>query len=156
MITTLLFDFSRVLLFPKDKSYRGELNPLHAELSKNPNYKFLDYFELNAELLRFLKGIKDRSELYIFTSGTIQDAPEIQPTLRDIFVRVYSAERIGLSKKDPDSYSFIANDLGINAGEILFIDDTAANIKAARAAGLETLLFVSTQETIDEIKERLY
>ena len=156
MITTLLFDFSRVLLFPKDKSYRGELNPLHAELSKNPNYKFLDYFELNAELLRFLKGIKDRSELYIFTSGTIQDAPEIQPTLRDIFVRVYSAERIGFSKKDPDSYSFIANDLGINAGEILFIDDTAANIEAARAAGLETLLFVSTQETVDGIKEIMH
>lgn len=152
MITTLLFDFSRVLLFPKDKSYRGDLNPLHDELSKQPDYNFLDYFELNAQLISFLKGIKDSCRLYIFTSGTIQDAPEIQPTLRDIFVKIYSAEGIGYSKKDPSSYRFIANELGIDPSEILFIDDTATNIEAA---GLETLLFVSTQETIDSIKERV-
>ena len=100
MVNTLLFDFSRVILFPKDKAYIGDLNPLHAELRKNPGYRFLDYFELNIDLMRFLREIKSKYELYIFTSGSIQDAPEIQPEIREVFAKVYSAERIGYSKRE--------------------------------------------------------
>lgn len=155
MINTLLFDFSRVLLFPKDKDHIGDLNPLHAELRKNPGYRFLDYFELNTDLMRFLKGIKSKYQLYIFTSGSIQDAPEIQPELRGVFAKIYSAEKIRHSKRDPASYEFIANDLHKRPDEILFIDDTAANIEAANAAGLETLIFTSTQDAISKIRQIL-
>ena len=155
MVNTLLFDFSRVILFPKDKAYIGDLNPLHAELRKNTGYRFLDYFELNTDLMRFLREIKSKYELYIFTSGSIQDAPEIQPELRGIFAKVYSAERIGYSKRDPASYKFIAGDLHKKPDEILFVDDAATNIQAAKTAGLETLLFTSTQDAIAKIKQVL-
>ena len=155
MVNTLLFDFSRVILFPKDKAYIGDLNPLHAELRKNPGYRFLDYFELNTDLMRFLREIKSKYELYIFTSGSIQDAPEIQPEIREVFAKVYSAERIGYSKRDPASYKFIADDLHKRPDEILFVDDTAANIQVAKTAGLETLLFTSTQDAIAKIKQIL-
>lgn len=155
MINTLLFDFSRVLIFPKDKAYKGDLNPLHAALSKNPGYNFLDHFELNTDLMDFLRGIKNKYGLYIFTSGSIQDAPEIQPEIREVFVKVYSAERIGYSKRDQASYQFIANDLHKRPDEILFVDDTTANIEPANAAGLETLLFTSTQDATSKIRQIL-
>lgn len=41
------------------------------------------------------------------------------------------------SKKEPDSYRSIARDWGLPASEILFISDLAAELLAARSAGLQ-------------------
>lgn len=87
----LLFDFSRVLLFPKDPTYTGSLNGLYKEHKNDPDFNFFHYFELNEELLTYLDGIKDKANLYIFTSESIQDAPEIAPRVAEVFKQVYSA-----------------------------------------------------------------
>jgi len=84
MIKAIVSDFSRVLLFPKDKSYQGSLNALHKELSEKPSYNALDFFELNVGLLDFYKSLKDRIPVYIFTSDVIQDYCIIIPTLHSI------------------------------------------------------------------------
>lgn len=81
MIKAIVSDFSRVLLFPKDKTYQDSLNILHKELSQKPNYNVLDYFELNIKLLDFYKSLKDKTPVYIFSSDAIQDASEFQPYL---------------------------------------------------------------------------
>ena len=78
MITAIIFDFSRVLLFPKDKNYKGKLNALHRELSKKPDYDVLENFEFNDELLSYLDKIKNKIDLYVFTTGIIQDSPKIK------------------------------------------------------------------------------
>ena len=72
MIKTLLFDFSRVLLHPTDKTYKGSLNNLHRELKDNESYYLFNYFELNQELLDYLKTVKNKFELCIFTTDIIQ------------------------------------------------------------------------------------
>ena len=77
MIRAIVFDFSRVLLFPKDSGYTGSLNERHRELSKRGDYKLLEHFSLNEELLSYLDKIKGRYDLYVFTSETIQDSPEL-------------------------------------------------------------------------------
>ena len=41
------------------------------------------------------------------------------------------------SKKEPDSYRAIADDWGLPEGDILFISDLAAELSAARSAGLQ-------------------
>ncbi len=101
MITTLLFDFSRVLLFPKNSEYQGMLNPLHAGNFTKSDYHFFDYFELNEELLGYLEKIKDKFGLNIFTTGNIQNAPEVRERINPIFKRVFAAGEMGVSKKDP-------------------------------------------------------
>jgi HAD superfamily hydrolase (TIGR01549 family) len=155
MITTLLFDFSRVLLFAKSTSYNGELNALHQELSLNPNYNFLNNFELNGELLSYLDSIKNKISLYIFTSGTIQNAPEIKDKIEKVFKKVFSAGDLGISKSDPDAYKLVAESLGINAEEILFIDDMEKNINAARKANLQTYLYQNNKDLVEEIESIL-
>jgi hypothetical protein len=64
MIKVLLFDFSRTLLFPTDNNYKGELNPLHAQLSQTPDYDFNKHFFLNTELLKYLKISLERIAIY--------------------------------------------------------------------------------------------
>lgn len=153
MISTLLFDFSRVLLNVKDKSYTGLLNTLYKEMSVNPNYKFFDHFELNEELLGFLTSIKNKYPLYIFTTGSVQNVAEVRKRIDPVFKKIYSSEELGLDKKDPQSYLYIAKELGKLPEEILFIDDQVENIKAAGTAGLTTIQFKSNEQFVSELSK---
>jgi FMN phosphatase YigB (HAD superfamily) len=148
----LLFDFSRVLLFPKDLSYSGSLNSLYREHKDEPGFTFFDYFRLNIELLEFLDTLRDSCSFYMFTSESIQNAPEIFPEIDKRFKKIYSALDIGFTKKDSEAYSYIAQDLGVVAAELLFVDDTQENIEAAQKAGLGTFLYKNNQEFIDYIR----
>lgn len=152
MIKTLLFDFSRVLLHPTDKTFSGSLNKLHRELKDNESYYLFNYFELNEELLEFLKTLKGEYELCIFTTDIIQNDPLIREKIDPIFSRIFSANELGITKKDPESYKFIAKDLGVKPGQIFFTDDTPGNIEVAKEAGLQVHLYQNNRELIGLLK----
>lgn len=147
----LLFDFSRVLLFPKDNTYTGSLNTLYKEHVNDLDFNFFDYFKLNTELLDHLKQHKDGLNLFIFTSESIQNAPELQPYLKPVFKQIFSALDMPYSKKESEAYIKIANVLNVSPSEVTFIDDSEENIEAAKEAGLKTIKFVSNDELIKQL-----
>jgi HAD superfamily hydrolase (TIGR01509 family) len=155
MVKALITDFSRVLLFPKDKNYKGSLNALHKELSNQQGYNILDYFEVNTELLDYYKSIRDKVALYIFTSETIQDSPELQPFIQHVFSAVYSALKMGVSKKDEDTYRKLSSLIGFPADEIVYIDDSGVNVNAAKKVSLQTILYKDNKSLKEEIQRRL-
>lgn len=152
MIKVLLLDFSRVLLHPTDKTYTGSLNNLHRELKDKESYYLFNYFELNEELLKYLKTLKGKYELCIFTTDIIQNDPLIREKIDPLFSKIYSANELGISKKDPESYRYIAKDLGKKPDEIFFTDDTPGNIESAKDAGLHTYLYTSNDKLISTLK----
>lgn len=155
MISTLLFDFSRVLLFPKDKTYSGKLNDLYREIRKKPDYKFFDFFILNQELINFIKALKNKYLLAIFTTDIIQDDPAVKKYIDPIISRVFRAKQLGYSKKDPHAYRIILGILKADPADILFVDDTKGNLEAAEKAGFITLHFVSNQSLFKDLKKIL-
>ncbi|MFI9617109.1 HAD-IA family hydrolase [Streptomyces sp. NPDC052023] len=52
---------------------------------------------------------------------------------------VVNTARIGVAKPDPRVYRIAAERVGAPADRCLFIDDTAANVTAARQAGMAAL-----------------
>lgn len=158
MVTTVLSDFSRVLLFPKDPNYPGTLNGLYTELkSKYGSFNFYDYYVFNDELLDFYTKLKEKYSVNIFTTGLIQkNSPEVAARMTPIFENTFAAQDYGLSKQDPQSYVFIADKLGKNPEEILFIDDQKGNIEAAQKAGMQAILYISNENlfSYDLFKER--
>ncbi len=156
MINTIIFDFSRVLLFAKDKNHKEDLNPLHKKLlGENPNYAFLDYFELNEELLAYLETIKNKFDFYIFTSGSIQNAKEIKDKLNQVFKEIISAEEMGVSKNDPQAYTQLAQQLGKKPSEVIFVDDSQVNIQAASQAGLHVFSYMNNESVVKKINQLL-
>lgn len=155
MTNTLLFDLARVFLFTKDKSYKGELNSLHRTLSGKPDYKFSDYFYFNEELFGITEKLKLKTELYMFTSGTIQEVPDVQYKINGFFKEVFSAEKLGLSKKDPNAYLEIVAKIGKPQEDIVFIDDARENILAAQEANLKTILYGGNFQLIQELKNHI-
>lgn len=147
MITTILSDFSRVILNPKDSSFTGKLNQLNLELTeKYGDYVFEDYFVFNDELLDLYTELKTRYSVNIFTTGTIQNHPEVRKRIDPIFDHIYTAKDFNLNKRSQEAYIFIAHKLKKTPQKILFIDDTQANLDAASAAGMQTVQYISPQD----------
>lgn len=156
MITTLLFDFSNVLLFAKDPTYTGTMNGLHKELSaQNPNYDFFEYFTLNNDILDYLKTWKQHVSLNIFTTDVVQKKTEVKKILDEIFEQTLAANDYGLSKKDPRAYLFIAGQLKKFPKEIVFIDDTLANLQAAEQAGYNTYQYTNNKDLIEFLESHV-
>ena len=96
-----------------------------------------------------VRGLRDRYPLYLLSNNNpismpfclkaLKDAgldPEI--TFKDQFI---SCEMKCL-KPSTRFYQEAVRRIGLPAGEILFIDDNAANVEGARAVGLQARLFV--------------
>ena len=120
MITMILSDFSRVILNPRDKNYKGTLNGLYKELQqKKQSFNFYDYFEFNDELLQFYESLKNKIPVNVFTTGTIQNAKEIKQRIDKIFENIFTAADYNLDKIKVDAYKFIANKLNTDPYQIL-------------------------------------
>lgn len=99
MIKVLLFDLSNTILFSKEENYVGSLNKRHLELlAQNPNYDFDQYFKLDNDLLDFLKTLKNKYQIALYTSESIQDTPAIKSELEEVFHPIFSALGIGHKK----------------------------------------------------------
>lgn len=156
MITTILSDFSRVILYPKDSNYTGKLNGLYNQLKETKkDFEFDDYFEFNEELLDLYTSLKSKYEIDIFTTGKIQEAEEVKHRIATIFDHVFSASDYCLDKTDPEAYRFIANKINKKTGEIVYIDDEVQNIFAAKKAGLHTILYIEFLKLNKEVTEIL-
>ena len=147
MKPVLLFDLAFTMLYPIKQDYSGELNALHKTLSEKGAYDFFSQFYLDEDMLAKIREVKPRYETFIFTSGTIQNAPELKPKLDLIFPKIFSASEMGFSKQDPKAYKQIVLELAVNGEEITFIDDSLANITAARTAGLNIYHHKSSEDT---------
>lgn len=70
----------------------------------------------------------------------------LQDTLRrqgihDLFHDVVCSADVGLAKPDPRVFALAAERLGVEAASCLFVDDTEANVAAARDAGMAAVHF---------------
>lgn len=64
---------------------------------------------------------------------------------------VYSHE-VGLAKPDRAAYELTTRRLGVEPGEVLFLDDAEVNVEAARAFGWHAVLHVDTATSIIEME----
>ncbi|MCR4329669.1 MAG: HAD-IA family hydrolase [Candidatus Roizmanbacteria bacterium] len=154
MITALLSDFSKVLLFVKDKTYGGKLNALNRQLiQEKGDYPFFNYFELNTELLDFYALLKKKYSisLNIFTTGTVQERPELQPYLYPLFENVFSANNLEIGKENSQSYVVLAKRVNAKPQTTIYIDDKQSNLDAAQRAGMNTVLYVDAETARKQI-----
>ncbi len=70
-------------------------------------------------------------------------------------VQMFSAEE-GLVKPDPKIYRRCLDRLGVSASEAVFIDDTLANVEAARGLGMLAIHFNDKQKNIEEIRRLIH
>src|SRR4051812_37980774 len=87
-----------------------------------------------------LKSMQGRLPLYAFsnTNGAhvAHFTPRFQAVLKH-FERVFVSSAIGRRKPEAAAFEYVVGEIGVPAGEILFFDDLAENIEAAKRVGLQ-------------------
>jgi 2-haloacid dehalogenase len=99
-----------------------------------------------SELITELAGAG--RELYAisnFAAEMFPGAVEAYPVLR-CFRDVVISSSVGLCKPDPRIFELALDRFGVAARDCLFIDDVAANVAGARAAGIGAVQFTSAAD----------
>ncbi|MGZ5418253.1 MAG: HAD family hydrolase [Nocardioides sp.] len=72
----------------------------------------------------------------------------------ELFDDTFYSFELGVAKPDPAYFSAILSRLALPAGEVLFVDDSAANVESAQGVGLRAEQW-HVDEGIDALRERL-
>ncbi|HKK57616.1 acireductone synthase [Marinobacter sp.] len=99
-----------------------------------------------ADAADYLQRWHDRGlRLFVFSSGSVKaqklifgfsEAGDLTP-----FFSGYFDTRVG-GKKEPEAYRTIVDELGVEAGTILFLSDVEAELEAAESVGMGTVWLV--------------
>ncbi len=111
---------------------------------------------IDRELVNYIRTLRPRYKTGVI-SNAWPDTREYLTTnkLADAFdILVISAE-VGVMKPDPKIYQIALDQLQVQPGESVFIDDTAPNVEAARAHGMRGILFRDPARALNELKEMM-
>lgn len=108
----------------------------------------------NPTMLAWQLAVKERGLLTAILSNmgdsTWESVEREFEWIHSFDVLVWSFQ-LGIAKPDPAIYRHTIAELGVRPGEALFIDDKLANIEAAQALGMKTILF----STVDQLRADL-
>jgi putative hydrolase of the HAD superfamily len=70
-----------------------------------------------------------------------------------LFDVVIESSKTGIRKPDPRIYEMACEQLGVEAGEIVFLDDLGINLKPAAAMGMTTIKVVDAATAIADLEK---
>lgn len=119
--------------------------------------KFFSGDEEDKELVAYARSLRPHYKLGLLSNafpGTRAWMQERHTFLSVFDVSYFSAE-VGLRKPDPRFFQLILDDLGVKAGEALFVDDFEENIIGAQEMGIRTVWFKEPVAAFAELKRTL-
>jgi putative hydrolase of the HAD superfamily len=84
-----------------------------------------------------LERLRGSYRLACLSNSNQLHTPIHRRSIEPLFERYFFSDEIGLVKPEPEIYEFVFSDLGVQPGGIVFFDDTAINVAAAKAAGFQ-------------------
>lgn len=108
-----------------------------------------------------LRGRGYRTFLLSNTNSFVQswaESPQFSKSgrpLSDYLEKCYCSFEVGIMKPDPAIFQYMLDDAGIRPEETLFLDDSPANIAAANAFGIQTLLVEKNENWLQTVETTL-
>jgi HAD superfamily hydrolase (TIGR01509 family) len=106
------------------------------------------------ESLRALKARGDSLNVLTASPHTMLDPCLKRIGIYDLFDNVWSCDDFGTTKADPEIYKAAAKRLGVDVGEVIFLDDNYNADKTAASAGMKVIGVYdpTSEEFTEEIK----
>jgi epoxide hydrolase-like predicted phosphatase len=108
---------------------------------------------MDMDLLAFIRSLRPR-----YKTGVISNAwPDMREYLverkvDDAFDALILSAEVGVMKPEAEIYRMAMDRLGVTAREAAFVDDTPVNIDAARALGMQGILFREPRRALSDLK----
>ncbi|WP_367155704.1 HAD-IA family hydrolase [Methylomonas sp. HYX-M1] len=108
-----------------------------------------------AETAQLLQSARSRLPCYLLTNTNeshMRFWSARYPDLLPGFDAVFASHQLGLRKPEPTIFRHVLQTTGVAAADILFFDDTAENIEAAKRAGLQAVLVRSSVDIAEGLE----
>lgn len=116
--------------------------------------EILTRFVLRPWMLELVRTIRRQDRMVAALSDQTNWLDELN--YRDDFFKdfdvVFNSYHIGMSKRNPAVFPYVADRMGVAAAGILFVDDTEGHIERAASQGLKTILFRDRESFMAEMK----
>jgi epoxide hydrolase-like predicted phosphatase len=129
----------------------------HFHLQDDELPRFRDMFwggdDLDIELIAYIESLRPRYRTALLSnawSGARATMTRRYRMLQAFDESIFSAE-IGLAKPDAAIYEYMLDKLALPAEKTVFIDDVAENIEAAKALGMQGIVFRSRQQAQEDL-----
>ena len=137
------------LINTKDIGYESRVDEFLEALNNLPKGKY------NEEILPILDLLKSKGyKLGLFSNHTVAGAKEAREFgVDELFdVTLFSAE-VGVMKSHPEAYLLLAEKLGVDISEMIYIDDTPHNLDKAHEIGFEPILYTDMPNFLQRLEE---
>ena len=101
----------------------------------------VSWVRLNERMMRWLHALLDAGVPTAILSNMARDTWELARPSFDGVASVTLSFEVGMVKPEPAIYLACLSSLGAEPAEALFVDDRRENVEAARALGMEALVF---------------
>jgi FMN phosphatase YigB (HAD superfamily) len=116
--------------------------------------------ELPVERLERIKELKQTYRIFLLSNTSpihIRRVNQIltslnQPTLEELFERVFYSYDVRLAKPSPEIYQHVLTEVGLVPEETAFFDDNAANIQSAGQLGIQAVHVQPPMTILDYLK----
>ncbi len=114
-------------------------------------------FKNDPQLLAYIKQLRRHYVTGLLSNisrGTLANLFE-PGQLQGLFDAVLASGDVGIGKPDPRFYQMIADKLGVESGECVFIDDREGYCQAASTLGMQAILYTSFAQLQSELEPLL-
>ncbi|GAB3506254.1 HAD family phosphatase [Spirosoma knui] len=118
--------------------------------------------DLPLERIERIKALKPNYRLFLLSNTSpihIRQVNRVltgmgQPTLEELFERVFYSYEVRLAKPSPEIYQHVLSEAGLVAEETAFFDDNAANIQAAAELGIQAVHVQPPKTILDYLEDK--
>jgi putative hydrolase of the HAD superfamily len=112
--------------------------------------------QLNDDLVTYARTLRSRVQVAALTNTWSFGRALLQRrAITDLFDLIVSSAEEGIKKPDARIYQIILERLAVLPAEAIFIDDSEENIEGARALGIHSIQFFSTNQIMTELERLL-
>lgn len=126
-----------------------------AKLTRLVELDVESWTRLNGETLRVLDEARERGLALSLLSNAPFELADVLSTdpVFEAFDHLLFSSHLGMVKPEPSIFGRAVGILSLRPEQILFVDDKAANVEAARDAGLHAVAFTSPAQLRSDLRE---
>lgn len=135
-----------------DEFYR-RLADLSGQTQQNVKKVFGDTDLIDKDLVKLIKELGPHYKIGLLSNSSGRYLRPIleQHGLLELFDEITVSAEVGLIKPDLAIFHHVLGELGVEAGEALFIDDNPRNVAAAKSVGMGALVFTGERALRKEL-----
>jgi putative hydrolase of the HAD superfamily len=117
--------------------------------------RYFSHLQPNSALIDYMRDLRARGyQLAICTNNVREWADRWRAMLpvAELFDVVVDSAFVGARKPEPRIYELTLEQLGVDAGRALLIDDIEANCEGARRVGMHAVWFRSNEQAIADVE----